>query len=111
MNFLVDTVSDGAQAVQAAQTGKYHLILMDGQMPGMDGYEATKRIRQSTSTGVRNIKVIALTASAIRGDKERCLEAGMDAYLPKPVRAKVLEEAIIQQLTSIASRRSRDMTL
>ncbi|KAG9038817.1 hypothetical protein FRB95_014366 [Tulasnella sp. JGI-2019a] len=111
MNFVVDAVSDGTQAVQAAQTGKYHLILMDGQMPGMDGYEATKRIRQSTSTAVRNIKVIALTASAIRGDKERCLEAGMDAYLPKPVRAKALEEAILQQLTSIASRRSRDMTL
>ncbi|KAG9038818.1 hypothetical protein FRB95_014367 [Tulasnella sp. JGI-2019a] len=111
MNFLVDTVSDGVQAVQAAQTGKYHLILMDGQMPEMDGYEATKRIRQSTCTSVRNIKVIALTASAIRGDKERCLGAGMDAYLPKPVRAKALEEAILQQLTSIASRRSRDMTL
>ncbi|KAG9011619.1 hypothetical protein FRB93_002680 [Tulasnella sp. JGI-2019a] len=110
-DFVVDAVSDGTQAVQAAQTGKYHLILMDGQMPGMDGYEATKRIRQSTSTAVRNIKVIALTASAIRGDKERCLEAGMDAYLPKPVRAKALEEAILQQLTSIASRRSRDMTL
>ncbi|KAG9013791.1 hypothetical protein FRB94_000771 [Tulasnella sp. JGI-2019a] len=111
MNFAVDTVSDGAQAVAAAQTGKYHLVLMDGQMPGVDGYEATKRIRQSTCTAVRNIKVIALTASAIHGDKEGCLEAGMDAYLPKPVRANALEEAILQQLTSVASRRSRDMTL
>ncbi|KAG9011616.1 hypothetical protein FRB93_002677 [Tulasnella sp. JGI-2019a] len=111
MNFIVDTVSDGEQAVEAAQTGKYHLILMDGQMPGVDGYEATKRIRQSTCDVVRNVKVIALTASAIRGDRERCLDAGMDAYLPKPVRAKALEEAIVQQLTSIASRRSRDMTL
>ncbi|KAG9011622.1 hypothetical protein FRB93_002683 [Tulasnella sp. JGI-2019a] len=111
MNFLVDTVPDGMQAVKAAQTEKYHLILMDGQMPGMDGYEATKLIRQSTNASVRNVKIIALTASAIRGDKERCLEAGMDAYLAKPVRANALEEAILQQLTSIASRRARDMTL
>ncbi|KAG9014730.1 hypothetical protein FRB94_010577 [Tulasnella sp. JGI-2019a] len=111
MDFLVDTVSDGMQAVKAAETGKYHLILMDGQMPGMDGYEATRLIRQSTNISVRDIKVIALTASAIRGDRERCLEAGMDAYLPKPVRSKALEEAILQQLTSTASRRSRDMPL
>jgi DNA-binding response OmpR family regulator len=54
-----------------------------GQMPGLDGYEATAQIRQSADPAVRSLRIIALTASAIQGDKERCLEAGMDGYLAK----------------------------
>ena len=57
-------------------------------MPGVDGYEATKMIRRSADPRIRNLRIIALTASAIAGDRERCLEAGMSTYLAKPVRAK-----------------------
>ena len=57
-------------------------------MPGVDGYEATKMIRRSSDPRIRNLRIVALTASAIAGDRERCLDAGMSTYLAKPVRAK-----------------------
>ncbi|KAG9009764.1 hypothetical protein FRB94_011457 [Tulasnella sp. JGI-2019a] len=104
-NFHVDTVCDGRQAVEAVKKGGYDLVLMDGQMPGVDGYEATRLIRLSADSCIRNVKIIALTASAIRGDRERCLEAGMDAYLPKPIRATALEAAILQLLHSPSCQR------
>ncbi|KAM0753703.1 hypothetical protein T439DRAFT_322591 [Meredithblackwellia eburnea MCA 4105] len=98
MNFNVTTVDDGEAAVKTAEEGTFDLILMDGQMPRQDGYQATAKIRQSSNPQVRSVKIIALTASAVQGDKERCLEAGMDGYLPKPVRAKALEKAICSAL-------------
>ncbi|KAI5477507.1 histidine kinase [Pseudohyphozyma bogoriensis] len=97
MKFNVSAVEDGNAAVQAVQTDSFDIILMDGQMPNLDGYQATGQIRK-LSGPVSKIKIIALTASAIQGDEARCLEAGMDAYLAKPVRAKDLEAAIWRQL-------------
>jgi CheY-like chemotaxis protein/HPt (histidine-containing phosphotransfer) domain-containing protein len=77
-----DAVTDGDQAVKSVLRGAYDLVLMDCQMPVMDGFEATRRIRQS---GRADIPIIALTASAMWGDREPCLEAGMNDYLAKPV--------------------------
>jgi CheY-like chemotaxis protein len=84
-----DIVADGLLAVQAAETQKYDAILMDCQMPGMDGLEATMLIRQheAATPGIQRIPIIALTAEAIQGDREKCLAAGMDGYVTKPINA------------------------
>ena len=87
--YQVDTAENGQQALDAVEVQHYHLILMDGMMPVMDGYEATRRIRLYEVThGRARTPIIALTASAIEGELERCLEAGMDDHLAKPFNAK-----------------------
>ncbi|GAA6006577.1 uncharacterized protein JCM10292_005995 [Rhodotorula paludigena] len=96
--FVVDAVEDGRRCIEQVQKEDYNVVLMDGQMPGMDGYEATKTLRASHDARIRNLRIIALTASAIAGDRERCIESGMNSYLAKPVRAKELEAAIWKQV-------------
>jgi two-component system sensor histidine kinase/response regulator len=93
--FRADAVADGRQAVEALQTGSYDIVLMDVQMPVMDGFEATRAIR-SGETKVPNprIPIIAMTAHAMKGDRERCLEAGMDDYISKPISPQALAEAL-----------------
>ncbi|KAK4049787.1 hypothetical protein OIV83_003843 [Microbotryomycetes sp. JL201] len=98
MRFNVESASDGIEAIEAVHRRHFDLVLMDGQMHNMDGYEATRRIRASNDPAVARVKIIALTASAIQGDRERALEAGMTDYLSKPVRSKVLESMIIKHL-------------
>ncbi len=95
MGLSADAVADGAEAVTALETLPYDLVLMDVQMPEMDGLEATRRIR-SPDSAVRNhqVPVIAMTAHALRGDRERCLEAGMNDYLAKPVSPQALAEVL-----------------
>lgn len=95
----VDAYDNGLKAVeglrQKAKEGMpYHIILMDVQMPVMDGYDATKLLRKDPSEEVRKILVIAMTASAIQGDREKCLQAGMNDYLAKPVRSDVLKKKL-----------------
>jgi CheY-like chemotaxis protein len=85
----VDTVPNGAAAVQAAVDGRYDAILMDCQMPELSGYEATAAIRAHEGPD-RHTPIIALTAGARREDRERCLEVGMDSYLAKPLNKEVL---------------------
>ena len=86
--------NNGREAVEALQEQKFDLVLMDVQMPEMDGFEATAVIReQETSTG-RHQRVVAMTAHAMKGDRERCLQAGMDGYLSKPVNPKELFEVL-----------------
>jgi CheY-like chemotaxis protein/HPt (histidine-containing phosphotransfer) domain-containing protein len=84
-------VANGREAVAALQTGGHALVLMDCEMPGMDGYEATHLIRGSENS---HIPIIALTASAMAGDRERCIREGMDGYLSKPVDLEHLAEVL-----------------
>jgi len=89
--FYCEVVGDGRQAVEAVAARKYDLVLMDCHMPEMDGLEATRAIRlrerkaPTVGTAVKRLPIVALTASAVAGDRERCLEAGMDAYVTKPI--------------------------
>lgn len=96
LGFKSEAYNDGLQAVEAlrqrsSEKNPFHLVLMDVQMPVLDGYDATKLIRTDKDPAVRGVLIIAMTASAIQGDKEKCLEAGMNNYLAKPVRAAVLK--------------------
>ncbi|OEH85937.1 hypothetical protein BHU72_02020 [Desulfuribacillus stibiiarsenatis] len=79
------SVDNGEKAVEIYQQHDFHAILMDVQMPIMDGYQATRKIREIEKTTGRRTTIIALTAFAMRSDREKCLEAGMDDYLTKPI--------------------------
>ncbi|WP_294255311.1 hybrid sensor histidine kinase/response regulator [uncultured Sphingomonas sp.] len=99
--FDIVTAADGLKAIEAAQNGDFDLIFMDCRMPNMDGYDATARIRASMAAGtVRRAPIVAVTANAMKGDRERCLEAGMDAFLSKPLRIRevtdVLDALVVQ---------------
>lgn len=106
MGFSPRIVSNGAEAVKAVMAETFDLVFLDVQMPVMDGYEAAKRIRQILPEGSAPW-LVALTANALQGDRELCLQAGMNDYVTKPVRPKELEEAIqrcSQRLKTGASR-------
>lgn len=98
---LVETAENGEQAIRLAKEIKPDVILMDCQMPVIDGQEATRRIRAAEAPG-EHIAIIALTAHAINGDRESCLESGMDDYLPKPVSP----ESLVSRIALWASRRT-----
>lgn len=83
--FEVDIVETGKQAVDAVQTKDYSFVFMDIQMPEMDGYEATRKIREMETGTDKHTPIIALTASAMKKDREKCLNIGMDEYVPKPI--------------------------
>ena len=90
----VVAVDDGAVAVDAMKADSFDAVLMDVQMPGMDGLKATAEIRKLEAAGRKRTPVIALTAHAMEGDRERCLSAGMDAYLSKPIDSRKLFETL-----------------
>jgi CheY-like chemotaxis protein len=90
----VTVANDGREALAALESEPFDLVLMDVQMPEMDGLEATQVIRAREEETGEHIPVIAMTAHALKGDRERCLSAGMDAYVAKPIRARQVLEAI-----------------
>jgi two-component system sensor histidine kinase/response regulator len=94
LQYPVDIVENGTQAVQAVATGDYELVLMDMRMPEMDGLAATRAIRDAERTTGRHIVVIALTANVLEGDREACIEAGMDDFLTKPLKLDALKTAL-----------------
>jgi len=94
----VVVANNGREALQALESSHFDLVLMDVQMPDMDGLEATEIIRQQEQGSGRRVPIIAMTAHAMKGDRERCLEAGMDGYLAKPIRATALFETMAEVL-------------
>ncbi|ORE96818.1 multi-sensor hybrid histidine kinase [Stappia sp. 22II-S9-Z10] len=95
LGFEVTQANNGLRAVEAAATGDFDVILMDCQMPVMDGYKATGEIRAAMDRGdVRRVRIIALTANALKGDREKCLAAGMDDFLTKPLILRDLERVL-----------------
>jgi len=94
MGHTVVIAPDGRQAIKALEAGDFDVVLMDVQMPEMDGFEAVRAIRQCEAVEGRHMPVIALTAHAMQGDRERCLKAGFDDYLAKPIRRAELERAL-----------------
>lgn len=91
----VTVAHNGLEAVAAATTSRFDVILMDVQMPEMDGLEATEEIRKWESARGTHVPIVAMTAHAMRGDRERCFSSGMDAYVSKPVRPRDLSDALV----------------
>jgi len=94
MGYEIMVVDNGFDVLKALEKNKFDLILMDVQMPKMDGFVATKKIRELEKKTRKHIPVIALTAHAMKGDREKCIKAGMDGYVSKPIKFNELLEQI-----------------
>jgi CheY-like chemotaxis protein len=90
----VAVAADGLEAMRLWREGGFDLVLMDVEMPGLDGLEATRRIRELEGPGSGRTPIVGMTAHAMAGDRERCLEAGMDGYLAKPFDVEELVETV-----------------
>lgn len=105
LGYSADVAGNGKEALEALGSGEYSLVLMDCQMPVMDGYETTRAIRsEEMPLAIRVIPVIAMTANAMEGDRQRCLEAGMNDYLPKPISPASLSAVLDRWLPETAVR-------
>ncbi|WP_170291861.1 hybrid sensor histidine kinase/response regulator [Heliobacterium mobile] len=96
MGYAATAVSNGRAAVEACADGDYGLVLMDCQMPEMDGFEATRLIRMAELAANKHTPIIAMTANAMQGDRERCINAGMDDYISKPISPEKLKEILLR---------------
>jgi CheY-like chemotaxis protein len=104
MGMQTDVVDNGLAAVEAVENGDYDIVLMDVQMPELDGLEATRQIRSRWPD--RRLRIVGLTANAMAGDREACLAAGMDDYVSKPIRPDQLQAAIARARPPVAGRTS-----
>ncbi len=103
MGLTVDLAENGEKALAALAEKRYDLVLMDCQMPVLDGYQATKAFRSQESQGDQRLPIIAMTANAMEGDRQKCLDAGMDDYLAKPVKKELLRTLLGQWLADASS--------
>jgi len=116
LGFRVDTVPNGLEAVNALETIPYDLVLMDCKMPEMDGYEAAREIRSRERKRneyllpTRSIPIIAMTADALDGNKEKCLNAGMDDYLTKPVKSQTLVNMLDKWLKKLEDKHTQPLS-
>jgi signal transduction histidine kinase/DNA-binding response OmpR family regulator len=106
--YAVSVAGDGQAAIAAFEKDSFDLVLMDIQMPGMDGFETTAKIREKEKLSGKHTPIIAMTAHALKGDQERCIAAGMDGYVSKPIRTSELLSAIDTQLASKRSAQTID---
>ena len=95
MGYRADVASNGIEAIECIERQRYDVVLMDVQMPEMDGLEASRRIVERWPDGDRP-RIVAMTANAMQGDREECLAAGMDDYVTKPIRVDTLVEALME---------------
>lgn len=100
MGYTTEVVANGQEALEILQRRKFDLIFMDMRMPVMDGLEATRRIRQKFSSD--ELKIIAMTANAMKGDREECINAGMDDYVTKPVKLELIRESILRTFAAVS---------
>src|SRR5690606_22957767 len=98
MGLQVKSANNGIEALDLLEQHRFDLVLMDCQMPEMDGYQATERIRRDEREGIATIPIVALTANAMLEDRERCLAAGMNDYLSKPVTLQMLRDKLLRWL-------------
>jgi len=97
----ISVAGNGRDAIDRWLSGRFDVILMDVQMPELDGLEATRTIRRQEQSTGEHIPIIAMTAHALKGDEERCLAAGMDAYISKPIRAPLLFQRLAELCTAL----------
>jgi PAS domain S-box-containing protein len=95
--------SDGQQVLDTLGAGEFDLVLLDVQMPVLDGFEAARQIREAEKSTGRHMPIIAMTAHAMKGDRERCLEAGMDSYVAKPIHSQELADAIEELFAAVGA--------
>lgn len=107
---FVTVAHNGQEAVELLEQQSFDVVLMDALMPVLDGYEATIRIRERERGTGRHVPIIVLTANAMKSDSDRCLEAGMDGYLAKPVKTDSLLNEIARVLTSLKESSEKDNT-
>ncbi|MDO8176840.1 MAG: response regulator [Undibacterium sp.] len=98
LGYQAHIANNGQEAIDALSKTSYSIVLMDCQMPVMDGFEATRRIREDEKKSGKHIPIVAVTANAMRSDRDHCIEVGMDAYISKPIMRSTLEEVLNQQL-------------
>jgi CheY-like chemotaxis protein len=94
MGLKADAVENGLQALEALERKTYHLVLMDCQMPEMDGYQSASAIRKNKSILINSLPVVALTANAIEGERERCIDSGMNDFMTKPIQISELAQTL-----------------
>jgi CheY-like chemotaxis protein len=98
MGHAVVLANHGKEALELLEKNSFDMVLMDVQMPEMDGFTATRAIREQEKTTGQHLTIIAMTARAMKGDRESCLTSGMDDYISKPVHRKELNEVIMRNL-------------